>query len=268
MRERAAAVAMMVLLPVSVGGCSPSSDEVQASTTTDPSSEGDTEDEDGGRGEDESESEGETEAGPSEPDLPPYEPCECEPGTLCVADCGPTADFDVGLWNFRCIGPPECSGEPGDLECELVACGYSIASISSCEGETLGADIVCIEDFEQLLCSELQQDCPEDEKCVLQVKGWEQAHVGWCVPVDENGAAVGEACSSQGVLQDTHEARLEGNDDCGADSMCWNGAISFEPFAGTCHAYCAEVDEVLTCPAGSSCQTFGPSDFYLCVPDP
>ena len=205
----------------------------------------------------EADTQDESESSEPEPDLPPaYEPCECAPDELCVADC----DVGVYLENFRCLGPPECNGDVDDPMCLIEACEYSFATLEDCDGETFGADIVCFLDYELYgLCRSLDQDCPEDEKCVLQVIGWEQLYTGQCVPHDEPGAAVGEACSSEGIVT--------GLDDCGADSMCWTGEVSSEPFVGTYHAFCTLENGEPTCPEGSACEMIGPDDFYLCVPN-
>jgi hypothetical protein len=209
----------------------------------------------------ESEEGGETQT--PTPDLPPADPCMCEDGAICVADCLWSADYSDYVDNFRCVDDPACLVDPQDPQCGIASCGYSAAVTSNCDTNSEGVDLICFGDFELEICDELLkdygQDCPEGDKCVFEVLGWEQAHGTRCVEVTGT-AAPGESCTSEGATI--------GTDDCDAQGMCWNGAISTEPFVGTCHAYCADVDGQLTCPESSSCQVFGDNEFHLCIPDP
>lgn len=55
-------------------------------------------------------------------------------------------------------------------------------------------------------------------------------------------------------------------DSCDADSMCWSGQLTPDPFVGVCLAFCqSQLDPV--CPEGSTCESVA-DELELCVPAP
>ena len=83
-------------------------------------------------------------------------------------------------------------------------------------------------------CDPLEQDCPEDEKCVPYSStggNWDYK----CVPVLGNQAP-GQPCTSSGTLEST--------DDCDETSWCYDGE---------CAPFCMGPADALECPPGTAC---------------
>lgn len=193
---------------------------------------------------------------------PLADPCGCEDGELCVGDCV-WGDFNPdSVQNRRCIDATLCNENGWDsLECMEHACYVPWAERQSYCGppdESEGYDIICGEGIGPASCDETAQDCPEDEKCVLQSLD-RFDNVTRCVLVVGTDA-IGEPCSSQGADPDG-----EGTDSCVATAMCWNGTLTNEPFEGVCQPFCSPLDP--QCPEQMGCElAFGP--FQLCLPSP
>ncbi|WP_146158018.1 ribulose phosphate epimerase [Enhygromyxa salina] len=102
-------------------------------------------------------------------------------------------------------------------------------------------------------CDTFQQDCPEGEKCVPYASNggmWDDNH---CVPVTGNGQA-GEPCVSGGIL--------EGTDDCGVDSFCWD---VMEDNTGVCTDFCQGTSDAPSCPLDTSCVIANGGSIALCL---
>jgi hypothetical protein len=186
------------------------------------------------------------------------DPCGCDPGAICVADCV-FGDFNPDtLENLHCIEDPACS-EPNihTPECIVIACESPFAEEElGCDPEQReGVDLIC--NYPNGPCDAISQDCPDGEKCVAKVPDADLLWTAYCVPI-VGMDAVGQSCSSQGGSID------EGTDSCDGQSMCWNGAVSAEPFDdGTCQPFC-DGSMNNACPDGMTCEMVT-AGFQLCV---
>jgi hypothetical protein len=189
------------------------------------------------------------------------DPCGCDPGAICVADCV-FNDFDPNTYeDLRCVEDQACSEANVHTEaCIEVACASPFAEESNAcvsPEEREGVDVICYVPNHNAPCDETTQDCPEGEKCVAKLPDANFLWTAYCVPIVGAGA-LGESCSSQGGRKG------EGTDSCDGQGMCWNGAVSAEPFDdGICQPFCdGSMNDA--CPDGMTCEMVA-QGFRLCV---
>ena len=190
--------------------------------------------------------------------------CGCEEGQLCVGDCS-YGDFDPDeVENPRCIDDAICFEHGFDSpECMELACDAPWSEPLGVCGDSADYNIICEPSSPPPSCYEIDQDCPDNEKCVPRLPDRWGYSTARCVPVVDVGAP-GDPCSSQGA-----DPASEGTDSCDFTSMCWNGALTAEPFEGICRPFCEWENDELTCPEGLTCEwVIAPDTFRLCVPSP
>ena len=209
-----------------------------------------------------SESTSETTTAEAEPN-----PCGCDESQLCVGTCmDPLGVRMPFVDDLRCIDAELCP-EPIDTPaCRLAACGDAKYDLQyTCGNISLGDyDLICSQSAFGGGCDPFAQDCPEGEKCVLQISDDDDAFSTQCVVLGGELPA-GEACNSAGHLAEA------GTDDCDGETMCWSGEPTTEAFSGTCEAYCGGAEDNPICPPGQTCtqvyDSFYWHDFWLCLDD-
>jgi hypothetical protein len=106
-------------------------------------------------------------------------------------------------------------------------------------------------------CDPFAQDCPEGEKCVAYSSTGGSWDANKCVPVVGSGSP-GDPCLSGGAV--------EGSDDCGPDSYCWDVMDVDGMSVGVCTEFCSGTPDDPLCPAQTSCLIANEGSITLCVP--
>lgn len=117
-----------------------------------------------------------------------------------------------------------------------------------------GHDPSCGEVFE---CDVIEQDCPEDEKCMPWANdGSSIWNASRCAPVDANPASIGEPCEVEG-------SAWSGIDSCDVSQMCFYVG---KDNTGTCVGFCGGSAQDPICPDGQSCSVTNDGTLPLCLP--
>lgn len=111
-------------------------------------------------------------------------------------------------------------------------------------------------DFGSTQCDPWLQDCPDGEKCVPYASTGGSLDANKCVEVLGEGMA-GEPCVYTGPV--------EANDDCGADTHCFNVADVDGQLIGTCAPFCAGSPDDPICADGSTCLIANDGSTNLCI---
>jgi hypothetical protein len=107
------------------------------------------------------------------------------------------------------------------------------------------------------VCDPWAQDCPDGEKCVFYANdGGSAPNANKCVPITGDGVA-GDPCSWGGIV--------EGTDNCGADSVCWDVMDVDGEFVGVCTSFCGGTKEEPLCPPSTSCNILNDGVINLCL---
>jgi hypothetical protein len=238
---RIAAAHLILMLPCLLVACG--DDRVSASESNTESS---TTSMSGGSGT-ESGGESGTESGTETETGEPENPCDaCMQDELCVAHADDVCDETFG-YTLECVpAVAACADNLCDPDCLDAVCGNDICP-PPC-GQVPGVDVWC--SGEAKACDPIDQNCPEGEKCVAFAS---QGGGNWddnkCVPVTGDNM-VGEACTSDGVVEST--------DDCDANGMCFGLS---DALMGTCYGFCGAGE---TCPDAQTCLIANDDSIALC----
>ena len=105
-------------------------------------------------------------------------------------------------------------------------------------------------------CDPFEQDCPSGEKCVP----YDPSGLDWsankCVEVRGDGQA-GDACRYAGTL--------DGSDDCGPETLCWDVLPVEGEAIGVCTPFCEGTLQSPRCSGQTSCLTANDGSINVCV---
>lgn len=108
------------------------------------------------------------------------------------------------------------------------------------------------------LCDPWEQDCPDGEKCVpYSNDGGPAWNANKCVPITGDGVA-GDSCIWSGIV--------EGTDDCGSESICWDATDVEGQLVGVCKSFCGGTKDAPLCEPGTSCNILNDGTINLCLP--
>jgi hypothetical protein len=170
----------------------------------------------------------------------------CAEDELCVAHAN---DFCTEEFGFilECVpAVAACDAGKCSPDCLDQICGNDICP-PPC-GPVPGVDVWCTGAATN--CDPLAQDCPEGEKCVPFASSGGTYDDNKCVPIT-GSQMPGEPCTSGG--------RVEAQDDCDGESMCW--AVQGDLSMGTCYAFC---EPGYVCPEGQGCLVANEGVVNLC----
>lgn len=105
-------------------------------------------------------------------------------------------------------------------------------------------------------CDTFLQDCPDGEKCVPFASGGDKLDCDKCVPVLGDGQP-GEPC--------VHDGIVEGTDDCGPTSQCFNLMDVDGQSVGVCTPFCQGTADDPICPMGTTCLITDEGATTLCM---
>jgi len=105
-------------------------------------------------------------------------------------------------------------------------------------------------------CDIFEQDCPEDEKCMLWSNdGGAAFNATRCSPIADDPGQLEEACVVEG-------APVSGLDDCDIGLACWG--VDPETLEGTCYPLCAGSPRDPECPEEYTCPISGDGSNLIC----
>jgi hypothetical protein len=107
-------------------------------------------------------------------------------------------------------------------------------------------------------CSNWDQDCPADQKCMPWADGGGTAwNATKCVPVDPAKGQPGDSCT-------TMNGAVSGFDTCDLGVMCWD--VKPDTMMGTCVAQCTGSEAAPMCGQETSCFVSNDGVLNLCLP--
>ncbi len=107
-------------------------------------------------------------------------------------------------------------------------------------------------------CSNWDQDCPEDQKCMPWADNGSTAwNATKCVPVDPAKDQPGDSCTVEG-------SAVSGLDSCDLGVLCWD--VKADTMTGTCVAQCKGPESAPTCSSDTSCFISNDGVLNLCLP--
>lgn len=186
-----------------------------------------------------------------------------------MVSCGPQSVFsgndggdaiDDGSGSSASQGPSgqsaDTSASNGDFPRET----DSASTTESADDDTCGGGFASCNDNSDdgatASCSLFVQDCPEGEKCTAWANdggsSWNDTR---CVPVADEPAAPGEACTAEG-------SGVSGLDNCELGAMCF---VVDRDLNGECFAFCTGSITDASCDPGHIC-AIGSGPLTVCIP--